>query len=206
MHNISYLWLRLVFQIIEDSPTDYSRPSDLESLLRDLPTEVSAAYEKILNKACNSSNRRKMELLFEILLAADKPLCIEAVDHAVTIALRETEFESMRAFLEETWGDSFEQTLGNLTGFLVIASIKNVAISPHIVVWEPFATVAFSHQTAREFPYTKSQLGVGRDVFSIPKRIGHFYRFVSVRLGYQMFLKISTTGHGTVHPCSSTRH
>ncbi|KAF6815662.1 NACHT and ankyrin domain protein [Colletotrichum musicola] len=151
MHDTSYPCLHLVFQIIEDSPTDYSRPSNLESLLRDLPTEVVAAYEKILNKACNSNNRRKMELLFEILLDADEPLCIEAVDHALIIALRETEVESMRAVQEDTWGDSFEQTLGNLTGFLVIASTKNVAISPHVVVCEPNATVAFSHQTVQEF-------------------------------------------------------
>lgn len=50
MKNRTYLWLRLTFYIIEQSPSDYSRTSDVETLLKSLPEEHSQAYEKILEQ------------------------------------------------------------------------------------------------------------------------------------------------------------
>ncbi|KAF6812382.1 NACHT and ankyrin domain protein [Colletotrichum plurivorum] len=115
MRNTSHLWLRLVFQIIEDSPSDYSRPFDVDSLLTDLPTEVSDAYEKLLRTACNPKSQKKMELLFEILLAAGRPLRIDEVDEALTIALRMAPFGSYMEFKQQTWG------LDGLGNFLALA-------------------------------------------------------------------------------------
>ncbi|RMZ79876.1 hypothetical protein DV737_g3201, partial [Chaetothyriales sp. CBS 132003] len=46
--NRTYLWLHLTFDIIQNTPSRYSKLSDIQKLLSDLPSEVSDAYEKIL--------------------------------------------------------------------------------------------------------------------------------------------------------------
>ena len=51
MENRTYLLLFLTIDIIETSRSKYAKPSDIESLLEDLPDEFSAAYEKILNRS-----------------------------------------------------------------------------------------------------------------------------------------------------------
>ncbi|KAB8239038.1 uncharacterized protein BDW43DRAFT_305923 [Aspergillus alliaceus] len=50
MQNCTYLWLHFSFDIIEKSPTDYGRRSDIEGLFPNLPSEVSKTYKKILPK------------------------------------------------------------------------------------------------------------------------------------------------------------
>ncbi|KAK7408625.1 hypothetical protein QQX98_009189 [Neonectria punicea] len=50
MEHRTYLWLHLTFDIIERSPSIYGKRSDVEDLLRNLPSDVAEAYEKILRR------------------------------------------------------------------------------------------------------------------------------------------------------------
>ena len=61
MDHRTYLWLHLTINIIQQSPCEYGRLSDVENLLSELPAEISEAYETILS-------RRKKENDTEILL------------------------------------------------------------------------------------------------------------------------------------------
>lgn len=134
MKNRTYLWLHLTFDIIEHSPSAYSRRSDIERLLSDLPSKVSEAYEKILSRS-NSSLQTNM--LLQIVLAAAQPLTLGEANVALTLALERQWQTSYQAFEKKKWSpDSFKGVVKNLCGLLI-----NVYDSK----------LSLIHQTAREF-------------------------------------------------------
>jgi hypothetical protein len=51
MENRTYLWLYLIFETIKEKLSRYRKRSSLESLLSDIPSRVSEAYEKILSRS-----------------------------------------------------------------------------------------------------------------------------------------------------------
>ncbi|RYO81906.1 hypothetical protein DL762_006888 [Monosporascus cannonballus] len=133
MEHPTYLWLYLTFDIIKKSPSQYGRLSDVEELLSNLPPGVSDAYEKILSR---SPDRRRTEILLQIMLAAARPLTLDEASVALTLALSE-QIASHAALESKLWPrDNFESVVKNLCGLFV-----NVYGSK----------LSFIHQTAREF-------------------------------------------------------
>lgn len=135
MENRTYLWLHLTFDIIKQSPSEYSRRQDIEKLLSDLPTQVSDAYEKILSR---SKESEKTITLLQIMLAAARPLSLEEANVALTLALEKQWYTSFARFEEDKWHDpeSFKIAVKNLCGLL-------------ISVYD--SQLFFLHQTVREF-------------------------------------------------------
>lgn len=83
MNNRTYLWLFLTIDIITRSPSAYGKESDIGSLLSDLPSEVSSAYEKILSR---SSDPERARILLQLIMAATRPLSLQEVNIALTLA------------------------------------------------------------------------------------------------------------------------
>ncbi|GIJ91391.1 hypothetical protein Asppvi_010356 [Aspergillus pseudoviridinutans] len=134
MENRTYLWLKLTFDIIEQSPTEYGRRCDVETLLSDLPSEVSQAYEKILGR---SKNKIKTETLLQIVLAAARPLTLDEANAALTQALQKLRFISYTELESSLWSPKvFKSIVKNLCGLFI--SVYDSKFS-------------FIHQTAREF-------------------------------------------------------
>lgn len=65
MDHRTYLWLHLTLDIIAQSPSEYGRRFDVEGVLSDLPSTVSEAHEKILDR---SRKRDVTETLLQIVL------------------------------------------------------------------------------------------------------------------------------------------
>ncbi|OQE19230.1 hypothetical protein PENFLA_c019G00926 [Penicillium flavigenum] len=134
MENRTYLWLHLTFDIIEQSPSEYSRRSDVKELLSGLPSKVSDAYEKILDR---SGNELRTKTLLEIVLAASRPLTLDEANMALIMALSKNGFDSYDSLKADLWSqDKFKSVVKNLCGLLI-----NVYDSK----------LFFIHLTAREF-------------------------------------------------------
>lgn len=149
MGSRTYLWLDLTFRIIKDNPSEYSRPSDIEDLLSDLPDTVTGAYEKILSR---TKNQKRIKTLFEIMLAAERPLSLKEADYALTLALEKQGFPSYAAVQQKVWGESFETMVRNQSGFFVQTHGSRLS---------------FMHQTAREF-LISGDSGVWQGCLSLP--------------------------------------
>jgi ankyrin repeat protein len=134
MEHRTYLWLHLTFDIIKQSPSEYGRRCDVETLLSDLPSEVSQTYEKILGR---SKNEIYTETLLQIVLAAARPLTLDEANTALTLALLKQRFLSYTDLESKLWSPKvFQSIVKNLCGLFV--SVYDSKLS-------------FIHQTAREF-------------------------------------------------------
>ena len=159
MDNRTYLWLFLTIDVIEKSPSRFRRKSDLDSLLSNLPSKISDAYERIL---CRSEDEDKARILFELILAATRPLSLEEANMALTIATRDESCKSQRAL--ELWPfKSFTSTVQNICGlfvsvhdgklFLIHQSAREFLIrtsksaSTHSHKWKGFLDMAVAHGT-----------------------------------------------------------
>ena len=98
MKNRTYLWLFLTIDIIEKSPSNFRRKSDIESILSNLPAEISDAYDKILQR---STDKTKARILLEFIVAATRLLSLEEANVALTIATRERCCDTQEEF--ELW-------------------------------------------------------------------------------------------------------
>ena len=132
MENRTYLWLFLTIDIIEKSPSNFRRKSDIESLLSNLPAEVSDAYDRILQR---STDKAKARILLELIVAATRLLSLEEANVALTIATRERCCETQGEL--ELWPlQNFKSDVQNWCGLFV--SVHDGKLS-------------LIHQTAREF-------------------------------------------------------
>lgn len=132
MDNRTYLWLFLTIDIIENSPSNFRRKSDIDSLLSNLPSEISDAYETILSR---SSDDPKARILLELIIAATRPLSLEEANMALAMATRGESCKSQSAL--ELWPQqSFAATVKNMCGLFV--SVHD-------------GKLFLIHQTAREF-------------------------------------------------------
>ena len=140
MGNRTYLWLFLIIDIIEKSPSNFRRMSSIDSLLSDLPSEVSDAYEIILSR---SKDEVKARILLQLIVAATRPLSLEEANMALAIASRGESCRSQRAL--DLWHlQSFTTTVQNICGLFV--SVHDGKLS-------------LIHQTAREFLIRTSKSG-----------------------------------------------
>ena len=132
MKNRTYLWLYLTIDIIERSPSNFRRKSDIESLLSSLPAEISDAYNMILER---STDNDKARILFELIVIAQRPLDLLEANMALTIATQERSCKSQRDL--ELWPlKTFGATVRSWCGLFV--SVHDGKLS-------------LIHQTAREF-------------------------------------------------------
>ncbi|KAI1839457.1 hypothetical protein JX266_014332, partial [Neoarthrinium moseri] len=131
MENRTYLWLRLTFDIIKHH-SDYSRPSDIDTLLETLPNEHAKAYEKII---CRVAHSRFTAVLLRLMLAATRPLSIDEVNYALALAAEKSEPSSNSTI--KLWPrNSFKDKARTFCGLLV--DIHDSKLS-------------FIHQTVRAF-------------------------------------------------------
>ncbi|PLB46033.1 hypothetical protein P170DRAFT_500838 [Aspergillus steynii IBT 23096] len=133
--NRTYLWLHLIFGIIEQKPSEYSRRVEIEQLLSNLPRDASAVYEEILDRS--DYGGEKTEKLLQLVLAAEWPLTLVEANIALTLATSAREIVSLNDLKENMWSTtSFSNIFKNLCGLLV-----NVYDGK----------LHFVHQTVREF-------------------------------------------------------
>ena len=132
MENRTYLWLFLTIDIIEKAPSNFRRKSDLDSLLSNLPAEVSEAYDRILQR---STDETKARILLELIVAATRPLSLEEANIALTIATREDSCTSQKGL--DLWpSEIFGTTVRSWCGLFVNVHDEKLSLI---------------HQTAREF-------------------------------------------------------
>lgn len=142
MENRTYLWLHLIFNIIKEKLSLFSKLSSIETLLSDIPSQVSEAYEKILSR---SQNEAQTEILLRIVLAAARPLTLNEANIALTLAMKKDRFASCEVLKLDLWQkENFKSTVQNLCGLFI-----NVYDS----------RLSFIHQTAREFLTDSEQQG-----------------------------------------------
>jgi hypothetical protein len=147
-----YLWLHLTFDIIEQSPSEYGRPSDIETLLSNLPSQVFEVYERILGR---SKNQTQTEILLQIVLTTAQPLTLNEANITLILALGKEPFATHAALESEIWPrDSFKSIVKNLYGLFI-----NVYDSK----------LSFIHQTAREFLIHSNPQGNWKRRLNIPK-------------------------------------
>ncbi|KAJ5998507.1 hypothetical protein N7451_006317 [Penicillium sp. IBT 35674x] len=144
MQSRTYLWLHLIFKIITNDRMAYSRCSDLETLLDDVPKEVSQVYERMLNQ---SKNKSRLKTLLELVLASQRPLTLDEANIALTLAIQDQKeqhkFESHEDLMAARWpSGQFQGYIMDLCG-LFISVIEG--------------KLSFIHQTAREFLTTTSK-------------------------------------------------
>ena len=132
MENRTYLWLFLTIDIIEKSPSNFRRKSDLDSLLSNLPSKISEAYDKILER---STDERRARILLELIVIAKRPLDLKEANMTLAIVTRERSCKSQRDL--ELWPlESFGTTVRNWCGLFVNVYDGKLSLI---------------HQTAREF-------------------------------------------------------
>jgi hypothetical protein len=150
MDHRTYLWLHLTLNIIEESPTEFGKRSDIEKLLSHLPSKVSHAYERILSR---STNQSRTKILLRIMLAAARPLTLDEANIALTSAIQEQEPESYADIKADLWPrDNFRSIVTNLCGLFV--SVYDSKLS-------------FIHQTAREFLLDSKEEGNWKGHFNM---------------------------------------
>ena len=132
MENRTYLWLFLTIDIIEKSPSNFRRKSDIESLLSNLPANISDAYDRILKR---STDEAKARVLLALIVIAERPLSLKEANMALAIATRERSCRSQGDL--ELWPvESFGNTVQNWCGLFINVHDERLSLI---------------HQTAREF-------------------------------------------------------
>ncbi|KAJ5365438.1 hypothetical protein N7517_008324 [Penicillium concentricum] len=161
MQNRTYLWLHLIFNIIHNDRLEYSRYSDLETLLDDLPEEVSQVYERMLS---GSKDKSRLKTLLEFVLVAQQPLTLDEANIALTLAIQDQKGQAVTShedLMAKRWpSDQFQGYIMNLCGLFI--SVHEEKLS-------------FIHQTAREFLTTSKKAkeeGYWKGVFDLPHSHG----------------------------------
>jgi len=141
MNNRNYLWLFLTVDIITGSRSKYSKMSSIDSLLSSLPSKVSDAYEEILSR---SSDEVKARVLLQLIVAATRPLTLQEVNIALTLATQKKSCTSYEALDQDLWPpQDFKSIVRNMCGLFV--SVHD-------------GKVSLIHQTAREFLVRNTEL------------------------------------------------
>ncbi len=141
MDNRNYLWLFLTLDIIKGSRSKYSKMSSIDSLLKSLPSKVSDAYEEILSKSSDGVTAR---VLLQLIVAATRPLSLQEVNIALTVATQKASCTSYKALDQDLWPQqNFKSIVRNICGLFV--SIHD-------------GKVSLIHQTAREFLVRSTEL------------------------------------------------
>ena len=132
--NRTYLWLSLIFDVIETKMASYGTKKKMRNLISELPSSVSAAYEQILSR---SPDAGLAKLIFQIVLAARRPLTVSEMNVALEIASNDecTSYED----LDLSSDDAFKSSIREICGLFVTIHDSQVYLI---------------HPTAREFLLT----------------------------------------------------
>lgn len=128
----TYLWLRLIWQIIDKELT--GNTNEMNDLIDNLPTDVLDSYEELLRKCPSPEFARKV---LQIVLVARRPLTLEEMDFALHV----DEQSSSYADLHLEGHTRIQQVLPSLCG-LIVTVIQS--------------KVYFIHQTVKEFLLSKN--------------------------------------------------
>lgn len=126
-NNKTYLWLRLIWEIIEKDML--GTISKMDKLIDNLPSDIQDSYERLL-KVC--PDRPFTEKVFQIILVAGRPLTLNEIDFATSVR----ENSSSYTDLELEGSSRLQKTLPSRCG-LMVSVIKG--------------KVYFIHQTVKEF-------------------------------------------------------
>ena len=125
--NRTYLWVHLVFDIIQES-IDITEES-LRAQIRELPKTVEAAYEKILSRSRDPGKAKK---LLHIIVAAERPLSLDEM--ALALAIKENHRACSDLKLEPA--NRFRNTVREICGLIVVIIDSKIYLL---------------HQTVKEF-------------------------------------------------------
>ena len=133
----TYLWLYLMLDAIRESLD--STAFRLERLISKLPRSIEDAYEKILTKVDNDSERaQEARTLLHIVVAAVRPLTIQEMNIALAVDEKLRRGQPCQSYsdLDVESEEAFAEKVRNLCGlFVTVANAKIYLI----------------HQTAKEF-------------------------------------------------------
>ncbi|KIX01363.1 uncharacterized protein Z518_09088 [Rhinocladiella mackenziei CBS 650.93] len=131
MEHRTYLWLYLVLQEIQRKFPSHATVRKIETLIGQLPTSVTKAYETILNQ---SSDQQVARTILKIIIAAKRDLTVEEM----TVAIAITRTKEPRSYQELDLEPEKvrESSLRNICGFFISINKSKVSLI---------------HQTAREF-------------------------------------------------------
>ena len=129
--NRTYLWLRLIWEIIKKSLS--GTITEMNELIDNLPSGIQDSYETLLKKC---PNHRFAQKVLQIVLVACRPLEIDEIDIAIGV----TEQTSSYADLELEGSSRLQETLPSRCG-LMVSVIQS--------------KVYFIHQTVKEFLVSK---------------------------------------------------
>ena len=125
--NRTYLWLRLIWEIIKKNLSGTIR--EMNELIDNLPSGIQDSYETLLQRCPNRPYAKKV---LQIVLVAGRPLTLDEIDLAIGV----NEQTLLYADLELEGSSRLQETLPSRCGLMV--SIIG-------------SKVYFIHQTVREF-------------------------------------------------------
>ncbi len=140
----TYLWLYLMLNAIRESLD--STAFRLERLISKLPRSIEDAYEKILRKVDNDSERaQEARTLLHIVTAAVRPLTIQEMNLALAIDEKVRRGQPCQSYydLDVESEEAFAEKVRNLCGLFV--TVVN-------------AKIYLIHQTAKEFLVAKQDV------------------------------------------------
>ena len=146
INNRTYLWLFLTIDNITRSRSKYSKASDIDSLLSDLPSKVSDAYERILSR---SSDNVRARILLQLIVAATKPLSLQEVNIALTVANQKASCTSYKALDQDLWPQqNFKSIVRNIArevrAFLAVLAARRRSL---LIFFRLFDTVVINNTT-----------------------------------------------------------
>lgn len=127
----TYLWVSLVFDVLDRNFNDTQ--AGWEKLIKNPPTTVFRAYEKLLERV-DPEDMERVKILFDLIIAAKRPLTLSEVNIAIHVRDRIGAYSE--AELDLAPNENFRKWLIHTCGFFVT---------------EYADRVFFIHQTAKEF-------------------------------------------------------
>ena len=127
MQQRTYLWLRLIWKLIQESfPDDVEQMTEL---INELPEGVTKTYEKLLQRCPNQSFARKV---LGLVLVSAQPLTLDEIDIAIHIDSKSTSVASLQLIGSTRLRDTLPARCGHM---ISIVDSK----------------IYFIHQTVKEF-------------------------------------------------------
>ncbi|EMR80349.1 putative ankyrin repeat-containing protein [Botrytis cinerea BcDW1] len=134
MEHRTYLWLRLIFEVLEQQLRTTKRY--LLHVIEELPETVDEAYETILTRIPKNEFERARRLL-SIIVVAERPLLVQEINVALEIDENLTQDSKASVFDLDLEPEAvFRAALGNICGLFVTVADSQVFLI---------------HQTARSF-------------------------------------------------------
>ncbi|MCJ1326201.1 hypothetical protein MMC10_002865 [Thelotrema lepadinum] len=134
--NRTYLWLHLIFAVVQKSLE--STGTGLKKLINKIPLSVDDAYEKILRKTEKSEDAGQAKQLLHMIVAAYRPLTLQEMNIAWALHEKLEANEECRSFqdLDLPSQEHFKTKIRNVCGLFVNVVGQKIYLL---------------HQTAKEF-------------------------------------------------------